>query len=47
VQMGYLEQITGVYDSDTVAAVKAFQNANGLTPDGKCGTMTLQVLFGY
>ena len=47
VQMGYLDDITGVYDAKTVAAVKAFQNANGLTPDGKCGAMTLQVLFGY
>ena len=47
VQQGYLNSITGEYDSATVAAVKAFQSANGLTPDGKCGTMTLQVLFGY
>ena len=47
VQMGYLEEITGVYDDTTVAAVKAFQSANGLTPDGKCGELTLQVLFGY
>ena len=30
-----------------VDAVKAFQSANGLTADGKCGPMTLQVLFGY
>jgi len=27
--------------------VKAFQSANGLTADGKCGPMTLQILFGY
>ena len=47
VQMGYLDEITGVYDDTTVAAVKAFQSANGLTPDGKCGELTLQVLFGY
>ena len=47
VQLGFLDSITGVYDDATVAAVKAFQSANGLTPDGKCGTMTLQVLFGY
>ena len=47
VQMGYLDEITGQYDSATVAAVKAFQSANGLTADGKCGAMTLQVLFGY
>ncbi len=47
VQMGYLAEITGVYDEATVAAVKAFQKANGLTADGKCGPLTLQVLFGY
>jgi len=47
VQMGFLDEITGVYDEATVAAVKAFQKANGLTADGKCGAMTLQVLFGY
>jgi peptidoglycan hydrolase-like protein with peptidoglycan-binding domain len=47
VQMGFLDDITGVYDDATVAAVKAFQSANGLNPDGKCGPMTLQVLFGY
>ena len=47
IQLGFLDSITGEYDDTTVAAVKAFQSANGLTPDGKCGTMTLQVLFGY
>ena len=47
VQLGFLDSITGEYDDATVAAVKAFQSANGLTPDGKCGAMTLQILFGY
>ncbi len=47
VQMGYLDEVTGVYDEETVEAVKAFQNANGLTPDGKCGEKTLLILFGY
>ncbi len=47
VQYGYLDDITGVYDQATVNAVKAFQEANGLKADGKCGAMTLQVLFGY
>ena len=46
-QLGFLDSITGEYDNATVAAVKAFQSANGLTPDGKCGSMTLQILFGY
>ena len=47
VQLGYLKKITGIYDSDTVAAVKEFQKENGLNADGKCGPLTLQVLFGY
>ena len=47
VDLGYLEEITGVYDDATVAAVKSFQKAHGLTADGKCGPLTLQVLFGY
>ena len=47
VQMGFLDEITGEYDAATVAAVKAFQSANGLRADGKCGALTLQVLFGY
>ncbi|MBQ9253117.1 MAG: peptidoglycan-binding protein [Clostridia bacterium] len=47
VEMGYLEDITGVYDSATEAAVKAFQRKNGLTADGVAGGRTLEVLFGY
>ena len=47
IQMGYLEEITGEYDEATVEAVKAFQRANGLTPDGVAGSRTLVLLFGY
>ena len=47
VQMGYLDEITGYYDDATVAAVRAFQRANGLTPDGVAGSRTLVLLFGY
>ncbi|MBR2659986.1 MAG: peptidoglycan-binding protein [Clostridia bacterium] len=47
VQYGFLNEVTGVYDDATVDAVKAFQSANGLTPDGKCGERTLLILFGY
>ena len=47
VQLGYLDEVTSVYDDATVNAVKAFQRDHGLTPDGKCGTLTLQMLFGY
>ena len=34
IQLGFLDTITGEYDEATVAAVKAFQKANGLNPDG-------------
>ena len=47
VQMGYLDKITGVYDDETTAAVKAFQRECGLTADGVAGKLTLQYLFGY
>ena len=47
VQMGYLESITGTYDEATTQAVKDFQQANGLTPDGVCGSKTLVIIFGY
>lgn len=36
---------TGYYGSATVASVKAFQSANGLSADGKCGTKTLDKMF--
>ncbi len=47
VQAGYLENITGIYDAATEAAVKAFQRANGLAADGVAGDKTLVLLFGY
>ena len=45
--MGYLDDITGIYDDATTEAVKAFQRDHGLTPDGVCGAKTLVILFGY
>ena len=49
VQFGYLPSgyMTGTYDSTTTAAVKEFQKAHNLTPDGVCGHETLKILFGY
>lgn len=46
-QAGYLQEITGVYDDATVKAVKDFQRAHNLTPDGTAGAKTLVLLFGY
>ncbi|MEA4940242.1 MAG: peptidoglycan-binding protein [Christensenella sp.] len=44
VELGYLDdnQVTGYYGSDTVEAVKKFQNRNYITKDGKAGTQTLE-----
>ena len=45
--LGYLTgTITGTYDAKTVAAVKAFQQKNGLKVDGICGAGTQALLFG-
>ncbi len=44
--LGYFTgNATGYYGSATVASVKAFQSANGLSADGKCGSNTLNKLF--
>jgi peptidoglycan hydrolase-like protein with peptidoglycan-binding domain len=32
--------VNGSFDSATIEAVKAFQQAHGLTPDGKVGPLT-------
>ncbi len=47
VQMGYLDEVTGVYDAATEAAIRGFQRANGLSADGVAGPETLSALFGY
>ena len=47
IELGFMSQTTGIYDTVTVNAVKAFQRANGLNPDGVCGPSTLKILFGY
>lgn len=44
--LGYLAEVTGTYDSATVAAVKNFQSRNGLTVDGNAGKETQKVLYG-
>lgn len=47
IQMGFMDEITGVYDDATTEAVREFQKANGLTADGIAGAKTLVILFGY
>ena len=47
ISLGYLTGTAdGNYGDKTVAAVRAFQKANGLTVDGSAGTETQNVLFG-
>ena len=45
-ELGYLErgQITGYYGTDTIAAVKKFQQRNHLTKDGKAGEKTIETI---
>ncbi len=41
----YQGEITGKYDRETVAAVREFQGARGITADGKAGAQTLLLLY--
>lgn len=43
--LGYLNVATGYYGSQTVEAVKAFQERNSLGVDGKTGEQTLALLY--
>ena len=45
IELKYLSFASGVYDSATMTAVRAFQKQHGLTQDGKAGTSTLTQLF--
>ena len=37
--------LTGVYDRDTLAAVKEFQASKGIEQDGIVGSQTLMVVY--
>jgi general secretion pathway protein A len=41
----YTRPLTGVYDSDTLSAVKDFQSSRGIEQDGIVGGQTLMVLY--
>lgn len=45
IDLGYLSTATGYYGSETVKAVKAFQEMNGLSVDGKTGEQTLSLIY--
>ena len=44
-RLGYLNKATGYYGTETIEAVKAFQERNNLTVDGKTGEQTLDVIY--
>lgn len=43
--LGYMSAITGYYGDKTVAALRDFQDRNGLSPDGMCGSKTFELLY--
>ena len=45
IALGYLSESSGVYDEWTAAALKAFQESNGLPADGIAGPNTQQALY--
>ena len=44
-ELGYLDNVTGYFGTDTDRAVREFQKANGLTVDGMVGRQTRDVLY--
>lgn len=45
IDLGYMSRHTGYYGELTIAAIKAFQERNGLTVDGLAGTKTMDLLY--
>ena len=45
VELGYLGEANGIFDSTTTAAVKKFQQRNALTSDGTIGQKTREALY--
>lgn len=45
IALGYLKKATGYYGTETIAAVKDFQDRNGLSKDGKAGEKTIDLIF--
>lgn len=43
--LGYMKTANGIFDDNTLTAVKAFQKRNGLTVDGVAGSQTYKKLF--
>ena len=45
VELGYLKEVTGTYDTNTIGAVRSFQKKNGLTADGTAGAETQKLIY--
>ena len=45
IDLGFMDTATGYYGTETIEAVKAFQEKNELTIDGKTGPETLALLY--
>ncbi len=45
VDLGYMKKTTGYYGDETIAAMKEFQDRNGLSPDGLAGEKTVALLY--
>jgi cell wall-associated NlpC family hydrolase len=45
VELGYLSISTGYYGTETIDAVKAFQERNDIGVDGKTGQVTLDIIY--
>lgn len=45
ISLGYLNKATGYYGTETIAAVKEFQERNNLEADGKTGPITLDLIY--
>jgi peptidoglycan hydrolase-like protein with peptidoglycan-binding domain len=43
----YSKPLTGVYDGETLSAVKVFQSSRGIEEDGIIGGQTLMVLYRF
>lgn len=44
-ELGYINKATSYFGDETEAAVKKFQERNGLSPDGKVGESTREMLY--
>ncbi len=45
IDLGYMDKSTGYYGTETIEAVKAFQEQNELDVDGKTGEITLALIY--